>query len=109
MKIEEVSATWSSPQFVIPAHAGIQVCSPAQLAWIPAFAGMTDPGGPLRSHPQRGIFEGGHEEHEVKKFRNSNVRNRRVLRVLRGEIVFAIGQVRLTRQKICASCAKFEL
>ncbi len=28
---------------VIPAKAGIQVCS-ADLAWIPAFAGMTVPG-----------------------------------------------------------------
>jgi hypothetical protein len=29
------------PRLVIPAKAGIQVCSPPQLAWIPAFAGMT--------------------------------------------------------------------
>jgi hypothetical protein len=31
-----------SPPLVIPAHAGIQVCFPAQLAWIPACAGMTE-------------------------------------------------------------------
>jgi len=31
-----------SPQRVIPAQAGIQVRSPFQLAWIPAFAGMTE-------------------------------------------------------------------
>ena len=28
--------------FVIPAHAGIQVCSASPIAWIPAFAGMTE-------------------------------------------------------------------
>jgi len=27
-----------SPRLVIPAHAGIQVCFPPQLAWIPAGA-----------------------------------------------------------------------
>ena len=39
----------------------------AKLAWIPAFAGMTEPGRPLRSadHPRTRIFKGGHEEHEV--------------------------------------------
>ncbi|MEA2659344.1 MAG: hypothetical protein QOF64_1940 [Candidatus Binatota bacterium] len=35
---------WCSPPPVIPAHAGIQVRS-VELAWIPAFAGTTDPGG----------------------------------------------------------------
>ncbi len=30
------------PQFVIPAHAGIQIYLRLQLAWIPAFAGMTE-------------------------------------------------------------------
>jgi len=38
----------------------------AELAWIPAFAGMTEPRRPLRSadHPRTGIFDGGHEGHE---------------------------------------------
>src|SRR3990172_10041281 len=58
-----------SPRLVIPAHAGIQVCC-AELAWIPAFAGMTEPRRAIRSHPQTGIFKGGHEEDEVKKFKN---------------------------------------
>jgi hypothetical protein len=35
------------PRVVIPAYAGIQVCSSPQLAWIPAFAGMTKPCGYL--------------------------------------------------------------
>jgi len=39
----------------------------------------------LSFSPQTGIFKGGHEEHEVKKFRNINVRNLRVLRDLRGK------------------------
>jgi hypothetical protein len=45
---------------------GIQVWSPTQLAWIPAFAGMTEHGRRLRSadHPCIRIFEGGHEEDE---------------------------------------------
>ena len=30
---------------VIPAQAGIQVCFPAEVAWIPPFAGMTKPKG----------------------------------------------------------------
>jgi hypothetical protein len=42
------SSTSCSPRLVIPAHAGIQVCS-AELAWIPAFAGMTEPRRSLRS------------------------------------------------------------
>jgi len=41
---------------VIPAKAGIQVCS-ADLAWIPAFAGMTVPGGLLVFIRIPGIFE----------------------------------------------------
>jgi hypothetical protein len=35
-----ISSIPRSPRPVIPAHAGIQVCS-AELVWIPAFAGMT--------------------------------------------------------------------
>src|SRR3990172_1062430 len=42
MKMEEFPSTWCPPRLVIPAHAGIQVCC-AELAWIPAFAGMTEP------------------------------------------------------------------
>ena len=40
-----------------------------ELAWIPAFAGMTEPRGLVRSadHPRTSIFEGGHEDHEVRK------------------------------------------
>jgi hypothetical protein len=30
------------PQFVIPAHAGIQVCSPPPISLDTAFAGMTE-------------------------------------------------------------------
>jgi len=29
-------------RFVVPAKAGIQVCCPTGLAWIPAFGGMTN-------------------------------------------------------------------
>ena len=42
----------------------------------------------------RRIHHEGHEELEVKKFKNINVRNLRVLRVLRGELVFLIQEVR---------------
>ena len=42
MKVEGFSSPGCSPRLVIPAHAGIQVCC-AELAWIPAFAGMTEP------------------------------------------------------------------
>ena len=52
--MEGFPSTGRSPRFVIPAHAGIQVCS-AELAWIPAFAGMTPPGSlfVLQSSPHR--------------------------------------------------------
>jgi len=42
----------------------------AELAWIPAFAGMTETRRPFRSadHPGISIFEGGHEEHAVRSF-----------------------------------------
>jgi hypothetical protein len=46
-----------APRAVIPAHAGIQVCS-ADLAWIPAFAGMTVPDSLLVFIRIPGIFEG---------------------------------------------------
>ena len=38
----------------------------AELAWIPAFAGMTEPRRYLlfTEHPPIGIFEGEHEGHE---------------------------------------------
>jgi hypothetical protein len=64
-----------SPRLVIPAHAGIQVCSSPELAWIPAlwqcsehaFAGMTEhcsylriPGS-LLNHPRTRILDGAHE------------------------------------------------
>jgi hypothetical protein len=44
MKMEGFPSTECVPRLVILAHAGIQVCC-GELAWIPAFAGMTDPGG----------------------------------------------------------------
>ena len=61
------------PPVVIPAHAGIQVCSPPRLAWIPAGVypeprrrtGMTERCGYLAysdshsiDHPRTCIFEG---------------------------------------------------
>src|SRR3990172_6240524 len=52
MKMQGFPSTWCSPRLVIPAHAGIQVCC-AELAWIPAFAGMTEPRRAFRSHPKR--------------------------------------------------------
>src|SRR3972149_10065881 len=42
MKMEGFPSTGCPPRLVIPAHAGIQVCC-AELASIPAFAGMTEP------------------------------------------------------------------
>src|SRR3990167_2328376 len=50
MKMEGFPSTWCPPRLVIPAPwstaqnstGGIQVCC-AELAWIPAFAGMTEP------------------------------------------------------------------
>src|SRR3989338_8620627 len=42
MKMEGFPSTGCPPRLVLPAHAGIQVCC-AELAWIPAFAGMTEP------------------------------------------------------------------
>jgi hypothetical protein len=41
MKMESFHGT-ILPPLVIPAQAGIQVCF-GELAWIPAFAGMTEP------------------------------------------------------------------
>jgi len=54
MKMDGFPSTCSSPRLVIPAQAGIQVTDTVRhtvgkrypgggLAWIPAFAGMTDP------------------------------------------------------------------
>jgi hypothetical protein len=50
-----------------------------------------------------------HEEHEVKKFENINVRILRVLCVLRGEIIFAcwLSSLESCRQKICANGGNF--
>jgi hypothetical protein len=42
MKWEGFPAPWY-PWGVIPAHAGIQVCS-SELTWISASAAMTEPG-----------------------------------------------------------------
>jgi len=41
-----------------------QVCS-ADLAWIPAFAGMTVPGSPLVFIRIPGIFEGGTKDTKI--------------------------------------------
>ena len=49
MKMGGVSLHTFSPRLVIPAHAGIQVRCPRQLAWIPAFAGMTERCGHLKN------------------------------------------------------------
>ena len=67
----------------------------AELAWIPAprsksgtsFAGMTEPRRPLRSadYPRMRIFEGGHEEHEV---RSLNYPKPSCPSRLRGENIF---------------------
>ena len=53
--MEGFPSTWSSPRLVIPAHAEIQVCS-AELVWIPAFAGMTDPGALFVLIPPSEVF-----------------------------------------------------
>ena len=79
--MEGFPSALGSPRLVIPAHAGIQVSS-AELAWIPAFAGKTEPRRPVRSYPRTGIFEGDHEGHEGFGKYYSELR---ALRVLRGE------------------------
>jgi len=53
--MKRLSSIGRPAQPVIPAHAGIQVWF-AELAWIPAFAGMTNPGCLFAS--RTGIFEG---------------------------------------------------
>src|SRR3972149_9388211 len=68
MKMEGFPSTWCPPRLVIPAHAGIQVCC-AELAWIPAFAGMTEPRRASWFSSPNGYFQRRHEEHEGKKFK----------------------------------------
>src|SRR3990172_13380448 len=95
MKMEGFPSTWCHPRLVIPAPwstgqnstGGIQFCC-AELAWIPAFAGMTEPGRASWFSSPNGYFQRRHEEHEVKKFRNIILRNLRGLRVLRGAKAF---------------------
>jgi len=75
----------------------------AELAWIPAFAGMTEARRPLRSagHTYPGIFEGGHdpspvgfgpqgEEHEVLVGAGFKPALTLTLRVLRAFVVKTI-------------------
>ena len=47
---------------VIPAQAGIQVCFPAEVAWIPPFAGMTKPKGAVVLRCQHDYF------HQISNF-----------------------------------------
>jgi hypothetical protein len=62
--VSDVALLTTCPRVVIPAQAGIQVrCG--ELAWIPAFAGMTEPRWASSFSSATSIFEGGHEEHEV--------------------------------------------
>src|SRR3990172_524691 len=63
MKMEGFPSTWCPPRLVIPAHAGIQVCC-AELAWIPAFAGMTEPRRASWFSSPNGYFQRRHEGHE---------------------------------------------
>src|SRR3970282_1758656 len=63
MKMEGFPSTWCPPRLVIPAHAGIQFCC-AELAWIPAFAGMTEPRRASWSSSPNGYFQRRHEGHE---------------------------------------------
>ena len=63
------SSHWTIlPPLVIPAQAGIQVCF-GELAWIPAFAGMTETNRYPAScyHSALVLFEGGHEAHDEYK------------------------------------------
>src|SRR3989337_2988699 len=63
MKMEGFPSTWCPPRLVIPAHAGIQVCC-AELAWIPAFAGMMEPRRASWFSSPNGYFRRRHEGHE---------------------------------------------
>src|SRR3990172_6128669 len=56
MKMQGFPSTWCTPRLVIPAHAGIQVCC-AELAWIPAFAGMTEPRRAFSFSSPNGYFQ----------------------------------------------------
>ncbi len=63
MKMEGFGSPWRSPRLVIPAHAGIQVRF-AELTWIPAFAGMTEPRRASSFSSSNGYFRRRHEGHE---------------------------------------------
>src|SRR3970282_1605574 len=71
MKMEGFPSTWCPPRLVIPAPwstgqnstGGIQVCC-AELAWIPAFAGMTEPRRASWFSSPNGYFQRRHEGHE---------------------------------------------
>jgi hypothetical protein len=79
MKMEGYPSAGASPSTRHSRARGNAGLFSAALAWIPAFAGMTEPGRPLRcaDHPRTRIFEEGHEGQEVENF------NWRTLRLLR--------------------------
>ena len=85
MKREGFPSTWGSPRLVIPAHAGIQVCS-AELAWIPAFAGMTNPGGLFVLIPKQ-VFSKETRRHEGSMKGGCETRPYTKLRALRVFVV----------------------
>ena len=81
---------------------------PAELAWIPAFAGMTEHRWPHRyaDHSQAQVFS--KEDTKSTKFGVITFRNLRVLRDLRGEICFPnFVPVVLLSMIIPAACANF--
>src|SRR3972149_9616416 len=84
MKMEGFPSTRCSPRLVIPAHAGIQVCC-AELAWIPAFAGMTEPRRASSFSYPKGVFS--KEDTKSTKFKKFDFAILRCLRDLRGEII----------------------
>jgi hypothetical protein len=82
---EKVVGEYRTPLVVIPAEAGIQGFIPCP-AWIPAFAGMTDPGILRLRHKFIHLFSKEvTKTTKLRKFKNVNFRILRVLRALRGE------------------------
>ena len=69
MKMEGFPDPRRSTRLVIPAHAGIQVCY-SELASIPAFAGMTDPGGLFVLIPSQ-VFSKEDTKHALSKAEGS--------------------------------------
>src|SRR5258705_1699547 len=73
---------------VILEHAGIQVLVPRELAWIPAFAGMTERVTASFGRLRQVIFKEVHEGHEG--FGYFFDQNFRAPRVLGGAICFSL-------------------